>query len=99
LTLLPLAGWAQTATLGEVGVGKYTYGDDALPVPVVKDSEGAILTVTTHYTVDANAYDKTTNKVVNKQDMKGGQELYLKITGAGAYVGQEKKAFFTVQNL
>lgn len=97
LTLLPLAGWAQTATLGEVGVGKYTYGDDALPVPVVKDSEGAILEVKTHYTVDANAYDKTTNKVVNKQDMKGGQELYLKIMGAGAYIGQEKKAYFTVQ--
>ena len=97
MAILPLAGWAQTATLGDVGVGIYTYGDNALPVPVVKDSEGAILTVTTHYTVSADAYDKTTNAVVNKQDMKGGQELYLKITGAGAYVGQEKKAFFTVQ--
>lgn len=97
LTLLPLAGWAQTATLGDVGVGIYTYGDDALPVPVVKDSEGAILTVTTHYTVSTDAYDKTTNAVVAKQNMKGGQELYLKITGAGAYVGQEKKAYFTVQ--
>ena len=97
MAFFSLAGWAQTATLGDVGVGKYTYGDDALPVPVVKDSEGAILTVTTHYTVSADAYDKTTNAVVNKEDMKGGQELYLKITGAGAYVGQEKKAFFTVQ--
>lgn len=97
MALLPLVGWAQTATLGEVGVGKYTYGDDDLPVPVVKDSEGAILTVTTHYTVSADAYDKTTNAVVNKEDMKGGQELYLKITGAGAYIGQEKKAYFTVQ--
>lgn len=97
MSLLPLAGWAQTATLGDVGVGKYTYGDATLPVPVVKDSEGAILTVTTHYTVSADAYDKTTNAVVAKEDMVGGQELYLKITGAGAYVGQEKKAYFTVQ--
>ena len=97
MALMSLTGWAQTATLGDVGVGIYTYGDDALPIPVVKDSEGAILTVTTHYTVSADAYDKTTNLAVNKQDMKGGQELYLKITGAGAYVGQEKKAYFTVQ--
>lgn len=97
MALLPLVGWAQTATLGQVAVGKYTYGDAALPVPVVKDSEGAILTAITHYTVSTDAYDKSTNAVVARENMKGGQELYLKITGAGAYVGQEKKAFFTVQ--
>ena len=97
MSLLPLAGWAQTAEFGDVAVGKYTYGDAALPVPVVKDSEGAILTETTHYTVDAKAYDKKTNAEVAKENMKGGQELYLKITGAGAYVGQEAKAYFTVQ--
>jgi hypothetical protein len=97
LSLLPLVGWAQTGTLGEVVVGKYTYGDASLPVPVVKDSEGAILSTPTHYSVSGAAYDKTTNKAVNVQDMKGGQELYLKITGEGAYVGQEKKVYFTVQ--
>ncbi len=97
MALMSLTGWAQTATLGDVGVGLYTYGDDDLPVPIVKDSEGAILNTTDHYTVSTAAYDKTTDAAVNKQDMIGGQELYLKITGKGAYVGQEKKAYFTVQ--
>jgi len=97
MAFMSLTGWAQTATLGDVGVGIYTYGDDALPIPVVKDSEGAILNTTDHYTVSTDAFDKTTNAVVNKEDMKGGQELYLKITGKGAYINQEKKAYFTVK--
>ena len=99
LTLLPLAGWAQTATLGDVAVGEYTYGDATLPVPVVKDKDGAILTVTTHYTVSTNAYkdEACTQEVTSKKNLEGGTTYYLKITGAGAYVGQEKAVHFTVK--
>ena len=98
MALLPLAGWAQTATLGEVAVGTYTYGTATLPVPVVKDSEGAILTESTHYTVSTSAYKEAAcTTVVNKEDMKGDVNYYLKITGAGAYLGQEKSVYFTCQ--
>lgn len=98
MTLLPLAGWAQTAEFGDVAVGKYTYGDTKLPEPVVKDSQGAILTETTHYTVSGTAYsDEACTKAVALTAMKGDKTYYLKITGAGAYVGQTKAAHFTCQ--
>lgn len=97
--LLPLAGWAQTATLGQVAVGEYTYGNTTLPVPVVKDSEGAILVVGTHYTVSTNAYkDEACTQVVSSLDkLEGGTTYYLQITGEGAYVGQKKAVHFTVK--
>jgi len=97
MALMSLTGWAQTATFGEVAVGKYTYGD-ALPTPQVKDSEGAILP-TTSYTVDANAYaEATCETVVAKADMKADEttRYYLKISGAGAYVGEETSGWFVV---
>lgn len=97
--LLPLAGWAQTATLGQVAVGEYTYGNTTLPVPVVKDSEGAILVEGTHYTVSTKAYkdEACTQEVASLDKLEGGTTYYLKITGAGAYVGQEKAVHFTVK--
>jgi hypothetical protein len=55
LTLLPLAGWADNLEFGTVEVGDYTYGGTDVPVPVVKDIEGSILTNTVHYTYD-NTY-------------------------------------------
>ncbi len=97
MALMSLTGWAQTATFGEVAVGKYTYGG-ALPTPQVKDSEGAILP-TTSYTVDANAYaEATCETVVAKADMKADEttRYYLKISGAGAYVGEETSGWFVV---
>ena len=98
MALLPLAGWAQTATLGEVAVGEYTYGTADLPIPVVKDSEGAILNPTDHYNVSTKAYKEATCETeVAVPDMKGDQNYYLKITGKGAYVGQEKSVYFTVK--
>ena len=96
--LLPLAGWAQTAEFGEASVGKFTYGDAALPVPVVKDKEGAILEDGLHYTVSAKAYkEEACTTEVNLQDMKGNTTYYLKITGIGAYVTQTKVVHFTAQ--
>ncbi len=103
LTLLPLAGWAQTTTFGEVGIGKFTYGDDAAPVPVVKDSEGAILTVGTHYEVEAGATtgiftdEACTKEVATWSAMKAdGTTYYRLVTGKGAYVGQVAHPHFTV---
>ena len=99
LTLLPLAGWAQTATLGQVAVGEYTYGQTTLPIPVVKDSQGAILEEGTHYNVSAKAYkdEACTQEVASLANLEGGTTYYLKITGAGAYVGQEKAVYFIVK--
>ena len=98
LTLLPLAGWAQTATLGNVAVGEYTYGQTALPVPVVKDVEGSILEEGLHYEVSTTAYkeEACTNSVALTA-MKGNTTYYLKITGIGAYIGQTKVVHFTCQ--
>ncbi len=97
--LLPLVGWAQTATLGQVAVGEYTYGNTTLPVPVVKDSEGAILVKETHYTVSTNAYkdEACTQEVTSLDKLEGGTTYYLKITGEGAYGGQTKAVHFTVK--
>lgn len=99
LALLPLVGWAQTATLGQVAVGEYTYGNTTLPVPVVKDSEGAILVAGTHYTVSTKAYkdEACTQEVASLDKLEGGTTYYLKITGEGAYVGQQKAVHFTVK--
>ena len=96
LTLLPLAGWAQTATLGNVAVGEYTYGQTALPIPVVKDVEGSILEEGLHYEVSPTAYkeEACTNSVALTA-MKGNTTYYLKITGVGAYIGQTKVVHFT----
>jgi hypothetical protein len=96
LTLLPLAGWAQTATLGNVAVGEYTYGQTKLPIPVVKDVEGSILEEGLHYEVSPSAYkeEACTNSVALTA-MKGDKTYYLKITGIGAYTGQTKVVHFT----
>ena len=101
LTLLPLAGWAQTATFGEMTLGLYTYGDATLPVPLVKDSESAILTEGTHYTVVNGAFsDAACETTITPAQMKAnGTKYYRKVTGkAGtAYEGQSKTAWFTVE--
>lgn len=106
MALLPLAGWAQTVTFGEVGLGKYTYGGTTLPVPVVKDSEGAILTEGTHYIyessecykdkgcTDALGFSTDTGKAAMKAD--GTTKYYIKITGINAYVGQVATPYFMV---
>jgi len=98
LSLLPLVGWAQTAKFGDVSVGKYIYGQDALPTPVVENESGTILTKGTHYTVSTVAYkeEACTNEIA-KKDMKGDQKYYLKITGVDAFEGEEKAVYFTVQ--
>ena len=99
LTLLPLAGWAQTATFGEMSLGNYTYGDLTLPVPQVKDSEGAILNTNDHYTVVEGAFtdEACTQKVTNLKDLKADEtKYYRKVQGKGTYVGQSKTAWFTV---
>ena len=98
LSLLPMVGWAQTATLGQVAIGEFTYGDAALPVPVVKDSEGAILAEGTHYEVEADAFaEEACTTPVEKQDMQGGTTYWRKITGKGAYLGQSKAVYFTAK--
>ena len=99
LTLLPLAGWAQTATFGEMSLGNYTYGDLNLPVPQVKDSEGAILNAKDHYTVVEGAFtdEACTKQVANLKDLKADEtKYYRKVEGKGTYVGQSKTAWFTV---
>ena len=101
MALLPLAGWAQTATFGEMTLGLYTYGDATLPVPLVKDSESAILTEGTHYTVVDGAFsDAACETAITPALMKAnGTKYYRKVTGkAGtAYEGQSKTAWFTVE--
>ena len=99
MALLPLASWAQTAQLGEVGLGKYTYGDASFPVPVVKDSEGAILNATDHYDVSTVAYkeEACTNTIAASAMKADGTKYYLKITGKNAYVGQQTSVWFTVE--
>ena len=99
MSLLPLAGWAQTVTIGEVGIGEYTYGN-ALPTDaVVKDSEGAILTKGTHYNISAGAFsDEACTVAVEIAAMKtNGTKYYRQITGIGAYAGQTKAVYFTVK--
>ena len=103
--LLPLAGWAQTAQLGDMALGFYTYGDDAFPVPVVKDNDGAILTVGIHYTVTDGAFkdeactQAITTDVADRKAMKAdGTKYWRKVEGkvGTAYEGQVAKAWFTV---
>ena len=100
MALLPLAGWAQTATLGEMTLGIYTYGDNALPLPQVKDVQGAILTKDVHYEVvdgaftDAECQHAVTALSALKAD---GTQYYRKVNGIGTYVGQSKTAYFTVK--
>ena len=90
MAMLPLAGWAELQ-FKTIEVGSYTYGS-ALPIPVVKDGDGFILTEGTHYEVstivykDAACTDAAANKV-NKEDMKGDITYYLKITGKNAFEG------------
>ena len=99
MSLLPLAGWAQTVTIGEVGIGEYTYGN-ALPTDaVVKDSEGAILTKDTHYNISVGAFsDEACTVAVEIAAMKtDGTKYYRQITGIGAYAGQTKAVWFTVK--
>ena len=90
MALLPLAGWAQTATFGEMSLGNYTYGDLNLPVPQVKDSEGAILNTNDHYTVVEGAFtDEACTQAIALADMKAdGTKYYRKVEGKGTYVGQ-----------
>ena len=107
MALLPLAGWAQTAEFGEIGVGKYTYGDASFPVPVVKDKEGAIL-AETYYVVDVNvAYaDEACTQEIHKaipaelaaMKADGTTKYWIKVTGKPetAYAGQVGKAWFMV---
>ena len=105
LTLLPLAGWAQTATFGEMTLGKYTYGDAAYPVPQVKDHEGAILEENNQYTVTAGAfYDEACEQAIPATDAArkalktDGTKYYRKVEGKAAtpYAGQTATAWFTV---
>ena len=103
--LLPLAGWAQTAEFGDMALGFYTYGDATFPEPVVKDNDGAILTVGTHYTVTAGAFkdeactQAITTDVADRKTMKAdGTKYWRKVEGkvGSAYEGQVAKAWFTV---
>ena len=105
MALLPLAGWAQTAQLGDMALGFYTYGDDAFPVPVVKDNDGAILTVGIHYTVTDGAFkdeactQAITTDAADRKTMKAdGTKYWRKVEGktGTAYEGQVAKAWFTV---
>ena len=107
LTLLPLAGWAQSAEFGEIGLGKFTYGDTSFPVPVVKDKEGAIL-AGTYYDVDETvAYaDEACTQAIHKATVSelaamkadGTTKYWIKVTGkeGTAYAGQVGKAWFMV---
>ncbi len=100
MALMSLTGWAQTATIGDVAIGDYTYGGWALPDDaVVKDSEGAILTKGTHYEISVGAYsDEACTTGVELAAMKadGTTKYYRQITGKGAYVGQKKAVWFKV---
>lgn len=98
MALLPMVAWADIA-FGTVEVGDYTYGGATLPVPVVKDSQGSILTEGTHYevTYDEAYSDAACETAVALQNMTGkagSNTYYIKITGKGAYVGKKtSKAF------
>ena len=107
MALLPLAGWAQTASFGEMALGKYTYGGEdynALPVPTVKDSQSSILTEGTHYTVTEGVFtDEACTKkitVANLKTMKadGTTKYWRQVVGktGTAYEGQTKSAYFYV---
>ena len=103
LSLLPLAGWAQTASFGDMSLGKYTYGGTTLPVPLVRDSESTILTEGTHYTVVDGAFtDEACTKPVDADYSKlkaDGTKYYRKIEGktGTAYETMSKTAYFTVE--
>ena len=107
MALLPMAGWAQSAEFGEIGLGKFTYGDTNFPVPVVKDKEGAILP-DAYYDVDATvAYaDEACTQAIHKATVSelaamkadGTTKYWIKVTGkeGTAYAEQVGKAWFTV---
>ena len=94
---MSMTSWAQTLTIGEVGIAEYTYGDDLAEDAVVKDSQGTRLTKGVDYTLSDVAYsDDTFAEEVAPEDMKAGENYYLKITGKGAYANQVKPVYFTV---
>lgn len=99
MALLPLAGWAQTSTFGNVSVGKYTYGG-ALPTPIVKDVDGYPVNAN-YYTVSNTAYsDEDCTTAVALKNMKAdGTQYWLKITGVDgtAFEGAETSVYFTVE--
>lgn len=101
MALMSLTGWAQTATLGDVAIGEYTYGGATLPDPVVENNKGAILDVNTHYTFENDkAYsdaDCTTAVALSALKADGTTKYYMKISGAGAYTGQQKGVWFLVK--
>ncbi len=99
MALLPLAGWAQTSTFGNVSVGKYTYGA-ALPTPIVKDVDGYPVNEN-YYEVSNTAYSEQacTNAVAPKNMKADGTQYWLKITGVDgtAFEGAETSVYFTVE--
>ena len=103
MALLPMAGWAQTASFGDMSLGKYTYGGKSLPVPLVRDSESTILTEGIHYTVVDGAFtDEACTKAVGTDLSKlkaDGTKYYRKIEGktGTAYETMSKTAYFTVE--
>lgn len=102
MALLPLAGWAQTAEFGDVSLGKYTYGGATAPAPLVKDSEGFILTEGTHYTVTDGIFsdENCTKSVALDAKLKtDGTKYYRQVVGkvGSAYEGQKASAYFKVE--
>ena len=99
MSLLPLAGWAQSAEFGSMSLGKYTYGSATLPVPVVKDSEGSILADDIHYVVTDGAFSdaECTTPIAVTAIQADGTKYYRKVTGktATAYEGKSATAYFT----
>ena len=105
MAFMSLTSWADDVSFGEIGIGKYTYGDATFPNVVVKDSEGAILT-TDYYTYDFKAYTDEACTAANEIDtdakkaaMKAdGTLYYVKVIGkiGSAYEGEKKVVSFTV---
>ena len=105
LTLLPLAGWAQsTASFGEITFGVCRYGDTSWPAIQVKDGDGEILTKGTDWETDDKVYSDADCTPGNEVTLGAGvvagdTRYYVKVTGktGTVYEGLSKVAYFTVQ--
>ena len=94
MALLPLAGWADGFEEAVVKVGKFTYGDAAIPVVEVIDG---IVVDPAKYTVGAGAYKNTAcTEAIAFNKMVVGTPYYVKITGNVGTVYEGYETYGTI---
>ena len=101
MALLPLAGWAEDLSTGTIIAPSPYFGVEPVATNVkVYNAANALLAVTTDYTFDGFFSDEACATAVTTAQIKAanaGTTFYVKVTGAGTYTGELKKAFTVAQ--